>query len=72
MLVINKDLSWFTMDGVTVSQWIGFFGGVKPENAAYAIEADNHVFEKITAACGFTPVEDDDGNLVDIVLKKGD
>ena len=67
MLVINKDLSWFTMNGVKVEEWLACFNGEMPEIIAYAVDDDNPVYEKIMNTPAFNPVEDENKQLIDIV-----
>ena len=70
MLMINKDLSWATIDTTTVTEWVNqpAFGGKMPDGVIAAVDDDNPLYEKIMSAPRFEPVLDGDGNLTDITV----
>lgn len=47
MLVMNKNKTWYTIDGVKVSDWKRNFGGGLPEEIDFAVDEDDPKFDEI-------------------------
>lgn len=69
MLIINKNHSCYTINGLNRDKWIKDTGKI-PEDIKYILDNGELADKILSCAPYFEPIEDGDGNLIDIIMKE--